>query len=411
MSLWAEKTIVDITSQKQLDTLTAVGMHRADVGLWLQIRSPRARSWIFRYERDGRVQIMGLGSAALVPLVEAKAKAIHCRRQLLEGIDPKQAREAERTKARTAALRSKSFEFCAGVYIEGNKSAWRSVKHARQWEATLRTYAYPIIGTTAVSEIAVTDIERVLSPIWVEKPETANRLRGRIETILDWATSKGFREGDNPALLRGPLRHLLTGRGKGRRVKHHASLGYREVPRFMTELRATDGTAACLLEFTILTATRTGEAIGACWDEFDLEAAEWNIPGARMKAGRSFKVALSPAAAAVIESMRPFRQDDFVFPSMRSGRPLSNMAMLATLKRMERNDVTVHGFRSSFRTWAWETTDYPREVAEFCLAHTVASAVEASYARTTLLEKRRALMNDWAAFCARSSNVIELGTA
>ncbi|MFN3536954.1 MAG: tyrosine-type recombinase/integrase, partial [Brevundimonas sp.] len=274
----------------------------------------------------------------------------------------------------------------------------KNAKHAAQWEATLAAYAEPVFGDFAVAAVDTALVLKAIEPIWTTKPETASRLRGRIETILDWATVRGFREGQNPARWRGHLDKLLPSKAKVRAVTHHAALPYSELPSFMKALAEQSGVGARALEFAILTAGRTGEVIGARWDELDLASSTWVIPKARMKAGREHRVALNAGALRVLDAMKPLRTSEYVFPGGRADRPLSNMALLATLKRMKRPDLTAHGFRSTFRDWAAEKTDYPGEVVEMALAHTVANKVEAAYRRGDLLEKRKGLMDDWWSF-------------
>ena len=293
-----------------------------------------------------------------------------------------------------------TFDACAAAYIEAHKTSWRNEKHRDQWRNTLNSYASPVFGSLPVQAIDVALVMKVLEPIWKTKSETASRLRGRIEAVLDWATVRSYREGENPARWRGHLDKLLPARSKIQKVEHHPALPHDEIGDFMAMLRGQDGTAARALEFLILTAARTGEIIGARWDEIDLEDKIWVVPGARMKAGREHRVPLSGAALAILEQMREIREGDFVVPGGKKGKPLSNMAMLAVLKRMGRDDLTTHGFRSTFRDWAAERTNFPREVVEMALAHTIESKVEAAYRRGDLFQKRRQLMEAWVRFCA-----------
>ena len=272
---------------------------------------------------------------------------------------------------------------------------------------TLKTYASPVFGKVAVQAVDVALVMKALEPIWANKPETASRLRGRIEAILDWAKVRGLRSGENPARWRGHLDHLLPARGKVRRVKHHAALPYIQIATFLDELRRCDGVAARALEFAILTATRTNEVLGARWDEIDLAARVWIIPEPRMKAGREHRVPLSDAAMSVLKFMQSVRQNEYIFPGDRRAT-LSNMALLMTLRRMNRGDLTTHGFRSTFRTWAAERTAFPREVVEAALAHVVGNKVEAAYQRGDMFDKRRRLMEAWAHFCAKASTTAEI---
>ncbi len=289
------------------------------------------------------------------------------------------------------------FAEAASKYIAAHEAGWKSAKHAAQWSATLEAYANPIIGRIPVADIEVAHVMRVLDPIWMTKTETASRVRGRIESVLDWATVRGFRKGDNPARWRGHLDNLLAPRAKVQKVEHHAALDYREVGAFMTELRVMEGLGARALEFAILTATRSGEVRGAVWSEFDMGAAVWTIPANRMKAGKELRVPLSPDALKLLNALPRISGTDLVFPSSKNTQ-LSDMTLTAVLRRMGR-DVTAHGFRSSFRDWAGETTAYAREVIEHALAHQLTDKAEAAYARGSLFDKRRRLMADWAKHC------------
>ena len=291
-----------------------------------------------------------------------------------------------------------------------HRVAWKNDKHAAQWTSTLETYAYPLLGELSIQAVDTTLVMKVIEPIWAKKPETANRVRGRIETILDWATVRGYRQGENPARWRGHLDKLLPSRSKVRKTKHHSALPYAELPAFLTSLREQEGIAARALEFTILTAGRTGEVIGARRSEFNMREKLWAVPAIRMKAGKEHRVPLPDRALDVI-STETLRDDDFVFPGGRSGQPLSNMAMLKLLQRMGRDDLTVHGFRSTFRDWAAERTNFPNDVVEMALAHAIESKTEAAYRRGDLFNKRRRLMEAWAEYIGRadtSVNVVAL---
>jgi len=364
-------------------------------GLYLQVSRSGTKSWIFRFALSGREREMGLGPLHTVSLSEARDLALEARKLKLRGLDPIDARSAERSAQRLEDAKAVTFKQAAAAYIKANQAAWKNAKHAAQWEATLATYAEPIFGDFAVAAIDTTLVLKAIEPIWTAKPETASRLRGRIETILDWATVRGFRHGDNPARWRGHLDKLLPSKNKIRTVTHHAALPYKELPAFMKILADQAGVGARALEFTILTAARTSEVIGARWQELDVVSATWTVPKERMKAGREHRVPLSASALKILEAMAEIRTSDYVFPGGKKDRPLSNMALLAALKRMKRSDLTAHGFRSTFRDWAAETTDYPGEVVEMALAHTVANKVEAAYRRGDLLEKRKGLMSDW----------------
>jgi integrase len=380
------------------------GMYADGGGLYLQVTEGGA-SWIYRYMLAGRAREMGLGPLALFGLSEARAKTLDARRLRHEGIDPIEARKAERVRARLDAAKALTFKQCPDSYIKAHRAGWRNGKHAAQWEATLATYAEPVIGGLPAQAIGTALILKVLEPIWMAKPETASRVRGRIESILDWAKVRGYRSGENPARWRGHLDKLLPARGKVRKVVHHAALPYGALPSFLVTLREQQGIAARALEFTILTAARTSETIGARWSELDLREKNWTVPAVRMKAQREHRIPLSARALAILQEMQALRiagdTEAFVFPGGRLGRPLSNMAMTELLRRMGRGDVTVHGFRSSFRDWAAERTGFASEVVEMALAHAVGSKVEAAYRRGDLFEKRRRLMQAWGEFLTK----------
>jgi len=367
----------------------------------LQVTEAGAKSWIFRFMLNGRAREMGLGPLHAVSLADARTRAAECRRLRADGVDPIEARKLERGKARLAAARALSFRDAADAYINAHQAGWRNAKHAAQWRSTLETYAGPVFGSLPVQDVDVSLIMKVLEPIWATKTETASRLRGRIEVVLDWATARGYRQGDNPARWRGHLGNLLPQPARVQRVKHHPALPYVEVGAFMGALRQQDGVAAGALQFLILTATRTSETIGARWAEVKLDHAIWTIPADRIKAGKEHRVPLSAPAMTIIERLNKLRQSDFIFPGGKVKKPLSNMALLALLKRMGRADLTAHGFRSTFRDWAAECTNYPREVAEMALAHTVSDKVEAAYRRGDLFEKRRRMMEEWARYCGK----------
>lgn len=291
-----------------------------------------------------------------------------------------------------------TFEEAAERYIEAHKAGWKNAKHAAQWTTTLKTYAYPLIGESPVQAIDTGLVLKVLEPIWTTKTETANRLRGRIESVLDWARVRGYRERENPARWRGHLEQLLPAPSKVQRVQHHAALPYADLPKFMEALRAQDGVSASALEFAILTVARTGEVIGAKWSEIDLKERVWTIPAERMKAGKEHRVPFSARTLAILKSMKALGSGEYVFPGL-NNKALSNMALLMLLRRMGREDITAHGFRSTFRDWAAERTNFPAEVAEMALAHAVGDKVEAAYRRGDLFAKRRELMTAWAKAC------------
>jgi integrase len=389
------------------------GLYGDGAGLWLDVHERTdvsgkklapGKSWIFRFMLNGRARSMGLGALHTVSLAEARDRARAARQKLLDGVDPLDQREAARAAAALEAAKAITFKTAAEQFIEAHKAGWKNAKHAEQWPATLETYAYPIIGALPVQAIDTGLVLKVLEPIWTTKPETANRVRGRIENVLDWARVRGYRTGDNPARWKGHLDQTLPAKAKVRQAKHHAALPYAQIGDFVPALRAQNGTAARAMEFTILTAARTGEVIGARWNEIDLDEKLWVVPAERMKAGREHRVPLAPRAVEILKSLRPAKgepkADAFVFGGDKPGMALSNMAMLALLKRMGRGDLTVHGFRSTFRDWAAERTSYPSEVAEMALAHTVSDKVEAAYRRGDMFQKRRRLAEAWASYCA-----------
>lgn len=371
------------------------GLYADGGGLYLQVTHAEARSWIFRFMLNGRARSMGLGSLHTLTLAEARSKATECRKLCLEGIDPIEAREKARAATRLDAANTITFDACAEAYIEAHRKGWRNEKHADQWRNTLATYASPVFGALPVQAVDTGLVMRVIEPIWGEKTETATRVRGRIESVLDWAATRGYRQGENPARWRGHLQNLLPKRSKVQPVEHHAALPFREIGHFVAELRRQGGTSPLALEFTILSAARTGEVIGATWDEIDLAERTWAVPAERMKGGREHRVPLCDRAVEILESFKVLG-DRYVFPGGKRGRPLSNMAMLELLKRMGRPDLTVHGFRSTFRDWAAETTHFPNEMVEMALAHIIENRVEAAYRRGDLFQKRRELMDAWA---------------
>ena len=400
----------------KVDKAKQPGMYGDGGGLYLRVTDDGAKNWVFRFMLNGRPRWMGMGPLHTVSLSEARKRAGEHRLRRHDGIDPIEARRAERLQARLDAAKAVTFKECAENYIKAHRAGWRNAKHAGQWEATLATYAEPVIGKLSVQAIDTALVLKCLEPIWTGKPETAGRVRGRIEVILDWAKVRGYRTGENPARWRGHLDKLLPARGKVRRVEHHAALPYAELPGFLVALRQQGGIAARALEFTILTAARTGETMFARWDELDLLDKNWTVPAERMKAGREHRVPLSARALGILEEMQAHHHGDegFVFPGAKLGKPLSNMAFLMLLRRMGRGELTAHGFRSTFRDWVAERTNSPAEVAEMALAHTVSDKTVAAYNRSDLFDRRRRLMQQWATFCIappvqeRQSNVAAL---
>jgi integrase len=385
----------------KVTSLSKPGLYADGLGLYLQIATGGSKSWIFRFMRHGQAKKMGLGSTHLVPLKEAREKAFELQRKLMAGVDPIKERDAEQLAAQIAEAKAMTFEECATTYIASHRAGWKNLKHASQWQATLDAYVFPHFGKLPVSEVDVGLVMKALRPIWTTKPETATRVRGRIESILDWATAHGYRTGENPARWKGHLDNLLPKRSKVAKVKHHAALPYSEIGGFMSDLRAMEGVSPRALEFAILTATRSGETLSARWSEIDMENALWVIPADRMKAEREHRVPLSKRALEILENIPREKDNDFVFIGNRGKGGLSSMALLMTLRRMKRGDLTAHGFRSTFKDWAAEQTAYPNEVSEMALAHVVGDKVEAAYRRGDLFEKRRRIMADWAAYCAK----------
>lgn len=362
-------------------------------GLWLRITATKTRSWIFRYTRFSKTHDIGLGSYLNVSLELARKKAADMRAALGREEDPM----ALRIAAKAEAASRLTFQQCAEQYIEANRSGWKNAKHGDQWKSTLEAYAYPAIGKLDVAHVDTAHILQILEPIWSTKNETASRVRGRIERVMAWATTRKLRAGDNPAKWTHHLDTILPKPGKVKKASHHEALPYDKVNAFLKSLKGEAGVTPRALEFTILTVARTSEVIGATWDEIDTKQAIWTIPAGRMKANKEHRIPLTGRALAILEEMKQLRDSDFVFPGWRAKTGLSNMAMLNLLKRIGRSDLTVHGFRSTFRDWAGETTSHPREVIEHAMAHQLKDKAEAAYARGTLFEKRRALMADWEA--------------
>lgn len=372
------------------------GKHGDNRGLFLFVKPTGARSWVLRYQLKGRRRDLGLGAYPEVTLANAREKALQARRLISEGRDP--LSERKKTKYLT-------FKDAALVLIESKRSGWKNAKHTAQWSSTLNTYAMPKLGELDVKVIGTPDVVAVLKPIWNEKPETASRLRQRIEAVLDYATALGVRSGDNPARWRGHLDHLLPKPSKVRAVKHHAAIPYADTPAFMAALAEREGVSARALAFTVLTAARSGEAREMRWEEIDLENRMWIIPVKRMKAAKEHRVPLSDSALILLGERGG--DSELVFSSdTRPGKPISNMSMSAVLRRMKLNEITVHGFRSAFRDWAGETTGFPREVIEAALAHQLKDKAEAAYARGDLIDKRRGLMAAWADFVSKEKKLL-----
>ena len=400
-SLWGGAIVQKLQrlSALAVNRTTKPGLYGDGGGLYLRVGRNGAKRWAFRFMLNSRQHEMGFGGLNKVSLADARKKAGDARLLLSEGRSPLIHRHENAEKQSAKGNRSMTFDQCAEVYISAHEVAWKNEKHRQQWRNTIATYVSPVFGSAPVQKVDTDHIIRVIEPIWSKKTETARRLRGRIEIILDWAKVRGYRTGENPARWRGHLSHLLPARNKARPVKHHAALLYADIPAFMNKLREMDGIAALALEFVILTAARTSEVIYARWPEIDLKKRMWTVPAVRMKGGREHRVPVSAAAIAVLTRAKTL-DGEYVFPGATSATPLSNMALLMLLGRMDCGDITTHGFRSTFRDWAAEETNFPSEVVEMALAHAIQSKTEAAYRRADLIEKRTRLMEAWAAYCA-----------
>jgi integrase len=383
--------------------LTKPGRYSDGNGLHLQISRWGTKAWILRYQLNGRAREMGLGGLEDVSLKEARDRARLARGMLVDGIDPIEIRAAKKRALQAEGAKRIAFREAAEQYISSHRAGWRNRKHAAQWLSTLETYAYPIIGDLSVADIDTAHVVKILERIWAAKTDTASRVRGRIERILDWAKARHFREGENPARWKGHIENLLPAKDKVRKVKHREAMSFADVPAFMTELRAKKGISIRALEFTILNSVRTGEVIYARWEEFDLFARTWTIPPERTKSGRPHRVPLNDRSMAILTELPREVGSPFVFPGAKMGKPLSQAAMLEVLRGMRGYGLTVHGFRSSFRDWVGESTNFPREIAEAALGHVVEGKTEAAYRRGDSLEKRRRLMQAWGRYCATSS--------
>jgi integrase len=374
---------------RAVSTITKRGRHADGGGLYLSISPNGGRRWVFLYRWHGKPTEIGFGSARDVKLARARELAALARSKLAESINPKDA---------TRPSAGATFGECADRVIEAMRPSWRNAKHAAQWEMTLRNYAAPLRLLPA-DKITTDDVLSVLKPLWNDKSETASRIRARIERVLDAAKAQGLRSGENPARWRGHLDQLLPKRQRLTRG-HHAAMSYADVPGFMADLQSRHATAALALEFAVLTAARSGEVLGARWDELDLASSVWTVPAHRMKAGYEHRVPLSRRALKIVKTLHETRDGEFVFPGQKPGKSLSVMALEMVLRRMKVDGVTVHGFRSSFRDWAAECTNFTNEVCEAALAHVIKNKAEAAYRRGDLFDKRRKLMEAWAVYCA-----------
>jgi integrase len=390
----------------QVTKLNKPGLYGDGGGLTLQITPAGAKSWLHRYMIAGKSYAMGLGPTHTVSLAEARQKALEGRQLLLDGVNPLLARNQQQAALKLAESNMMTFDQCAEAYIQAQKASWKNAKHAKQWSSTLKTYASPVFGTAPVADVDTGLVVKCLAPIWESKTETATRVRGRIESVLGWATTSGYRSGENPARWKGHLENLLATISKTKRTKNHPARPWQQAGAFVHSLRGRAGVAALALEFLILTACRSGEVRGAHWEEFDLDERLWTIPAARMKSGREHQIPLSDAAVKILAALP--KDSNIVFPGTR-GQALSDMSLTAVIRRMgdlhdwvdgDGSRVTVHGFRTTFRMWAAEMTNYPREVAEHALAHQLPDAVERAYQRGSQFTKRTSLMADWAVYCS-----------
>lgn len=386
-------------SALEVQRLTKPGLYAVGgvAGLQLQVLPSGARTWVLRVVIGGKRRDMGLGGYPDVTLAGAREKAREARNLIEQGIDPIAQRTAARSALAAARGAEITFDECARKFIEAKSVEWKNAKHGAQWSSTLETYASPIVGKLQVRDVTLAHIIKILEPIWTTKTETATRLRGRVESVLDWATVRGYRHGENPARWKGHLDKILPKPGKVAKVEHHSALPVDAIGGFMRDLRKRGGMATRALEVLALTAARSGEIRGMRWDEIDLQNAVWTIPGERMKMGKEHRVPLTERVLEILRDLPRIDDSPLIFPAPRGGQ-LSDMSITAVLRRMNVNAVP-HGFRSTFRDWAAERTNYPREVAEMALAHAIGNAVEAAYRRGDLFEKRRRLMNDWTKFC------------
>ncbi len=398
------KTISKLTA-RGIAAITEPGIYSDGLNLFLTVGGSGSKSWIFRYRFAGKQREMGIGSATSVSLAKARELAAKHREQIEQDIDPLEARQDGR-RASAEARRKQSaiptFDEAAKLYIAAHRHEWKNAKHAGQWQATLDTYVSPVFGSMPVDRVDTAQVLKALSDIWQTKTETATRVRGRIESILDWARVAGYRTAENPARWKGHLEHSLAAPTKTKAVVNHPALPYQQIGDFMADLKSRDGIAALALQFAILCASRSGEVRLATWSEIDLESRTWTIPAGRMKAGREHRVPLSDAAIQVLRQVPRIEGCEFIFPGAKN-KPLSDMTLTAVLRRMKRDEITVHGFRSTFRDWSAEATAFDRQTAEHALAHQLPDKVEAAYLRGDLLEKRALLMQSWADYCAAPS--------
>ena len=386
------KTVNRLTALK-VGKIKKAGWYPDGMGLYLQVSKTGSKSWVYRYEKVGKERRHGLGGYPTVSLEDARKAAEFCRKLRHEGIDPIEHKKDLRVACELEKAKSITFKECALAYIDSHKSGWKNRKHESQWRNTLETYAYPVIGDLSVQDVDIGLVLVILEPLWVEKTETASRVRQRIENVLDWAKVRKYRQGENPARWRGHLDKLLPKPNDVQKVQHFPAMPYKAVPEYFRELRQVDTVAAKALALIILTATRNSEAREARWQEFDLESMIWEIPAERMKAGKSHRVPLSVEAVKILNEVKDC-VSEFVFPGAKHGKPISEASVRNVLRKTH-NGLTVHGFRSSFRDWCAEMTRSPREVAEAALAHVLKDKTEAAYQRGDIFDKRRKLMDSW----------------
>ena len=391
-------------STLKIKSLTKVGMHSDGNGLHLKIQLSKQtntlnKSWIFRWGAQGK-NTMGLGAYPIVSLATAREKTLECKRSVANGLNPRDERDKVKTELKAAKAHSVTFEKAAKEYIKTHRESWKNVKHAQQWESTLDTYAFKKIGKVPCADVTKEQVLSILTPIWTEKHETATRLRGRIEKILDWAMAKGYRTATNSAVLKGNLQPLLPTINKRKRIEHHKALHYDDVPTLFTSIKEDPSTSARALVFCILTATRTTETTDAQWAEFNLEKSIWIVPKERMKRDIEHRVPLPTQLIEILRNMNKSKSRYVFHGAHKNSKPISNMTMLKYLQRKKGYEkITVHGFRSSFRDWAAEKGNFPREVCEQALAHSLADQTEAAYQRADYFDKRMVLMQAWSDYC------------
>ena len=388
------------------------GLYGDGAGLYLRIGPSGAKSWVYRFKIHGKARTMGLGALHTLSLADAREAAQTARQLVLAGIDPIDDRKARADARKRESAAAMTFRDCAKRYIAAHEAAWTNAKYQAEWPSTLQRFVYPVIGDTSVADIDTPAVLRVVEPIWSDRAPTANRVRGRIEAVLDWAAARGARQGENPARWRGHLSKILPSPTKARPVRHLRALPYQQAPAFIADVRTRDGLAYRALEFVALTVVRVGEAVGATWTEIDLEAKTWTIPAQRMKSRREHRVPLSEPAIGILEALPRIEGSHHLFPSPRPKRSLSESALLKALESTDwHGATTIHGLRSTFRTWAGETTAFPWEVVELCLAHQVGSGTERAYARSDLLARRARLMDNWGRYLGAedaSENVVPI---